>query len=216
VTDQFEKATSGYSEEELQEAEQKLVAMTPEELIQLDAYVASMADQQVFPEAGGIVFTTLRTPNGSEVHMTARGIDPIEALKKLIAGIRFANAAYDMETIKKHPATGVTSTADTATTYTSTTAQPVPQPTDQNIEVIPVSSLTHAHTTKGKSYLIVKGGRYMLHGWNAWEEKIPIPAPMWQAWPVGVEKSGAEIPPEMALAWVNKQAKKVEQFAPMT
>ena len=58
---------------------------------------------EVFPEAGGVAFTTIYSKTGLPINITARATDPFGAVQSLVQAITKAMAEYEMTTEKPMP-----------------------------------------------------------------------------------------------------------------
>lgn len=222
-----EQATA-YSPEQLTAAKEELTKLSPQEWLELQTYVSGLEAQATLPEAGGVCYTTLVSPTGAEVNMTARASHPVEALRALMTGVRFAGDAYKLFPKRPRPVPTTASAPPTQEASAQTTAQalpqrqipltqvgasPQPQATAQGqpgvIEVIEVKSVTKQVSPNGKEYLNVKGGMYTKYGLKAWPEVIP-PGMDLQNMAVGVEFT--VIPDWMRYAAVSPDRKKVTLF----
>lgn len=79
------------NEQEIEQAKDRLMDMTPADLLTLERQLETHRSAAQLPEAGGIIFGTIYgQKNGAEFSITARGITARDALENLVEGLKYA------------------------------------------------------------------------------------------------------------------------------
>jgi hypothetical protein len=185
-----------------EEAAEELKSMTPEEYVDLMAYVQKL--EQGLPEAPASINFRMTMPTGDDVMFTMRDWNENQLY------IRFSKF---IEILK---AQGATPQERDSTTISNDEPLRITSDVDhtvidgQDVEVFEVSSLTYMFTNNGTPYVNVKGGVWKKYGWRAYTEIIP-PELNVGTWTVGEERK--QVPPELKYAYVDKTKKKIVAFA---
>lgn len=210
--------------EKLSQAAEALATLTPEGYYEMAQAIEDLAEQTHLPEAGVSVNLKLHGEGGSEVQITARAASGPTAWDKLQTTIRYIMktspkahwsprlpAAPTAQLAPPPPANGNGATTGPQYIPVDQAVNPPPsqaQPASAGVEIVQVTSVAHAISQNGKHFLLVKGGRYSLHGIKAWPEYVPHGVPF-ESWPIG---SAYAPPPGMGYAVYDVDNKKVTGF----
>jgi len=95
-----------YTPEQIAQAQSELNALSPEELLAFNSYLEALekaTQDQDFPEARVVLFTTLYSPrSGMVFHPTVRAHTMEQAFDELVRGVRYANTKFGIEPVNEY------------------------------------------------------------------------------------------------------------------
>ena len=226
-----EDANPQFSKEEIEEAQNELGNMTPEDLLALREQADRAQANTVLPEAVAVCFTEVFTSRGNKVSITCRGVSGRHAIDELANTLRYAREKYGMlppnqpTNLIQHPPqppdanepvyveeSGGSDTTNVTYTPSVTTNAPTYSNTGQPLIDIVVTTITRERKRDGKGdFLRVRGGMYTKFGVPAYDNTWP------QGFDINKMQYGVEvtqIPPQMRNARVDTRTPgtKVVQF----
>ena len=107
-----------YTQEQLAEAQEAIVNLTPEAYLELTELINSLQEQVRLPEAGGFAWVEMMSPLGAKISFGDRAESSVAALRRLRKGLAYAVKEMHLSSPKAP-------------------MQPAPQPTTQTTPAAP-------------------------------------------------------------------------------
>jgi len=171
-------------------AKQRLAAMTPQALLEMEDLVYDAQAQGMLHEAGGVAWTDVYGLHGGKMSVTARGVNPVDAINKLMDGVRYLMSNFDMgwspvppklreqsTPVAQQPArtepqqAQYISVTDAVNTPTGMVGQAQQQPKPAFDGEFVVDTFI-ANVVSGKVYWKAKGGPFKQFGVTVWPEVL--------------------------------------------
>lgn len=207
-SDQTYLLEQGYTAEDIEQAQERLATMTVEDLLGIDEYISKL--EQNMPEAPASLNFFGVSEEGWNLQYTLRDVDEMVLMARYQ---RFVDYLNSIGISPKQVGQGATKSGATATSKDSVYVPEGVDATDDSVDVYEVENLVHQVSQNGTHFLIAKGGKYSQYGYKAWPEVVEKAGVNVEEMPFG---ETTKIPPELRLAWVDKNKKKIVAFGGKT